>query len=266
MKNESPENLKSLFEVLKLATPFDIAAHSIFLGYRGSIAHGTYIPNENPYSIDDRDIIGIAIPPPGYFFSLRSFEQYESMQDKWDIVVYDFIKFIRLLTKANPNTLQVLWTSSEFVLKGTWHYDLLHKNRYLFANKTIYKSFCGYSSDQLHKMEHTSYNGYMGQKRKQLVDKFGFDCKNAQHLIRLLRQGIEFLRTGELLVERPDKDELIEIKTGKWSIQKIKSEAQKLFKEMEQAHKESSLPEKPDVAAIDKLVYSILTQHYSKLI
>jgi len=35
--------------------------------------------------------------------------------------------------------------------------------------------------------------GYLGDKRKQLVLKHGYDAKNAAHLIRLLRMGIEFL-------------------------------------------------------------------------
>lgn len=38
----------------------------------------------------------------------------------------------------------------------------------------------------------------MGEKRKQLVAKHGYDTKNASHLIRLLRMGMEFLTVEEI--------------------------------------------------------------------
>jgi len=52
----------------------------------------------------------------------------------------------------------------------------------------------------------------MGAKRKSLVEKFGYDTKNAAHLILLLRMGIEFLSVGVLHVKRHDAQELLEIK------------------------------------------------------
>jgi len=35
--------------------------NTIFLGYRGSIAHGMYVPNSDPNSIDDKDIMGFLL-------------------------------------------------------------------------------------------------------------------------------------------------------------------------------------------------------------
>ena len=61
-------------------------------------------------------------------------------------------------------------------------------------------------------MERNACKGYMGEKRKRLVEKFGYDTKNASHLIRLLRMGMEFLVDGELHVEREDAKELLRIK------------------------------------------------------
>lgn len=56
----------------------------------------------------------------------------------------------------------------------------------------------------------------MGERRKALVRRHGYDTKNAAHLIRLLRMGIEFLQSGELLVDRSGHDagELLAIKRG----------------------------------------------------
>ena len=257
--------MRLLNTILNSAPQFNLWRQAICLCYRGSIAHGTYVPNYNPASVDDKDVFGIVIPTKEYFFGLKKFEQFEKKEEYWDVLIYDFRKFIWLLSKANPNVLQSLWTPQKHILKTSWQFEEIVLNKHLFVHKGIYKSFCGYSYGQLHKMENMAYNGYMGEKRKTLVDKFGYDCKNAQHLIRLLRQGIEFLKTGELEVERLDKAELIQIKTGQWSIEKVKREADSLFKEMESAYLGSQLPEKPNFEAIDRLTQNILTRHFDCL-
>lgn len=46
---------------------------------------------------------------------------------------------------------------------------------------------------------------------RQLVRRVGYNAKNAAHLIRLLRMGIEFLTEGTLYVERADAPELLDI-------------------------------------------------------
>ena len=99
----------------------------------------------------------------------------------------------------------------------------------------------------------------MGEKRKSLVEKFGYDCKNAAHLIRLLRMGIEFLTEGELYVERKnDATQLLEIKRGEWKLEQVKAEADKLFGLCELAYINSTLPAKPNHEEINKMCVRIL--------
>jgi predicted nucleotidyltransferase len=85
--------------------------------WRGSIAHGTYVPNDDPLSIDDKDLIGICIPPAEYYVGLRQFGSRgteEIQSDPWDVVVYEHRKALRLLAKGNPNMLCMLWAPPEF--------------------------------------------------------------------------------------------------------------------------------------------------------
>lgn len=253
-----------IFNDILKAAPFDMWKHSMCLMYRGSISHGTHLPNSNPYSVDDVDIFGIYIPPQSYVIGLDVFEHYEVKEEKWDVLCYDLRKFVRLLIKMNPNVLNALWTPERFYLKSTPAWKRLQENRDLFTSKQIFKSFCGYSQGQLHKMESMVHNGYMGEKRKKLVEKFGFDTKNAQHLIRLLRQGVEYLTTGELMVERPDAQQLISIKQGAWSLDRVHDEAKRLFGKMEEANAASTLPEKPDINAINVLLQEILLDALTK--
>jgi hypothetical protein len=93
-----------------------------------------------------------------------------------------------------------------------------------------------------------------------LVEQFGYDTKNASHLIRLLRQGIEFLRDGELHVLRPDAGELVAIKRGEWPLEKVKAEAERLFRRAEDAFDRSTLPKGPSHEAINDLCVSVVSR------
>lgn len=233
---------------------------AILLGYRGSIAHGMYVPNSDPNSIDDKDVMGIVVPPKDYYYGLKTFGSKGTKQitdGEWDIVLFELTKAVRLLAKGNPNILQILWLKENYYIKITPAGQLLMDNRELFVGKHVYHSFVGYAHGQLHKMTHCPGRGYMGAKRKRLVEKFGYDTKNASHLIRLLRLGIEFLSDGELQVERPDAQELLEIKRGQWPLERIELEAGYLFKAAQGALVRSSLPPKPDEDKINKLCVKV---------
>ncbi len=104
--------------------------------------------------------------------------------------------------------------------------------------------------------------GYMGAKRRELVRRVGYDAKNAAHLIRLLRMGVEFLVEGELHVARADADNLMAIKRGEWSLERVKEEAERLFKLAEEAYIRSSLPAKPDNAKGENLCMEIIRQYH----
>lgn len=237
---------------------------SILLGYRGSIVHGTYIPNSDPDSIDDKDVIGICIPPIDYYHGLKTFGSRgtkEIKRDEWDIVLYEYVKAIRLLEKGNPNMLSILWLEPKHYIKITPAGQLLLDNRDLFVGKQVYHSFIGYARGQLHRMTHSVCKGYMGARRRALVEKFGFDVKNGCHLVRLLRQGIEFLNKGRLYLERLDAQQLMEIKRGEWSLEKVKAEAERLFTNAEIAYTMSKLPDKPDHEKINQLCVTMARVH-----
>jgi hypothetical protein len=104
--------------------------------------------------------------------------------------------------------------------------------------------------------------GYMGAKRRDLVKKVGYDAKNAAHLIRLLRMGIEFLVEGDLHVERADAEQLLEIKRGEWTLDRVKTEAERLFKLAEEAYIRSSLPPKPDNERAERLCMEIVSRYH----
>ncbi|MCX8031735.1 MAG: hypothetical protein N3A59_09200, partial [Thermodesulfovibrionales bacterium] len=92
------------------------------------------------------------------------------------------------------------------------------------------------------------------------VEKYGYDCKNAGHCIRLLKLGIELLRTGHLKVYRDeDRQLLIDIKTGKYALPEVQLMSEKLFVELEKAYLESTLPMDNDIKAIEQVMIAIIS-------
>src|SRR5215212_294886 len=65
----------------------------ISLCWRGSVAHGMYVPKSDPNSIDDKDVMDV----------------YEQWEGEWDCVFYELRKFVGLLLNCNPNVLSLLW-------------------------------------------------------------------------------------------------------------------------------------------------------------
>ena len=249
-------------EALSLVPP-----QTFLYGYRGSIAHGMYVPNSDPNSIDDKDTMGVCFGPVETYFGLRQFEQKEMFLREWDSVVYEIRKFVRLLAKGNPNVLGMLWIEPRhYIFLGEPGRRLV-ESRGLFSSRSVYHSFTGYAYSQLKKMTHLAFEGYMGEKRKQLVKKHGYDTKNAAHLIRLLRMGIEFLNEGVLYVDRGGKDaaNLLEIKHGGWKLEKVQAEAEHLFKRAEEAYDRSKLPDRPDMDAVERLLVGMLQDHFEKV-
>jgi predicted nucleotidyltransferase len=193
---------------------------------------------------------------------LTTFEQREVTLREWDSVVYELRKFVQLLRNCNPNVMNLLWLDPKHYINIEPLGQKLIDSRNLFVSKKIYYSFTGYAHSQLYKMNHNAFKGYMGDKRKKLVEKFGYDTKNGAHLIRLLKMGIEFLNEGTLHVFRKDAQELIKIKQGYYTLDQIKVIATNLFKEAEEAYNKSTIPDRPDKEAIESLLIEMLKEHF----
>jgi hypothetical protein len=303
-----------IVEQFDARAPFALRdATVLVLATIGSHSHNTYVPPTDPQAIDDVDYMMIVVPPMSYTLGIREWEGLNFQFEELDVVVYSFRKFVRLLLKANPNVLGLLWLAPEsYVVQDRWWRTMLN-NRTAFSSKHAYHSYIGYAHGQMQKMEsfdvsiraewkhavavveacgwtkdeivhaaasrpmprtgaHTQeeidaavtslrriharhFQGYMGEKRKALVEQYGFDTKNAAHLIRLMRMCNEFLSTGVMQVFRTDDaDHIRAIKRGAVPLAAVKAEAAALFDLAKVARDTSPLPDEPDVELIDALV------------
>ena len=97
-------------------------------------------------------------------------------------------------------------------------------------------------------------------KRAALEAQSGYDTKHALHLIRLLRMSCEILETGEVLVRRPDREELLAIRDGIWSYDELMVQAEALSARSKAAAQGSSLPEAPDEETLEALCVSLIEE------
>lgn len=104
-----------------------------------------------------------------------------------------------------------------------------------------------------------SRNAVRGEKE----ELFGYDTKNAMHLIRLLRTGFEILETGKINVKRPDAQFLKDIKNGKYKYEEIISMSDDLMNKIKSLEKNTNLPEIIEQSFINKIIKDIYGKHYN---
>ena len=80
------------------------------------------------------------------------------------------------------------------------------------------------------------------------------------HLVRLMRTGYELMTTGELKVLRPDAEELLAIRNGAWSYEKIVGYAEEMDAKIGEVYDtdKCSLPMKPPEAKINDLLQEMI--------
>ena len=94
--------------------------------------------------------------------------------------------------------------------------------------------------------------------RAELERKYGFDVKHGAHLVRLLQSCREILTTGDYSVRRPNRDELLGIRNGAWSYDRLMVWATQEERELHAVAKVSPLPHGPDRVLIDSILCEIV--------
>lgn len=230
---------------------FDLNEYTIFKTLTGSRVYGTF--NEQ----SDYDYRGVIIPPEKYFLSfLAHFEQFESKQE--DMVVYDIRKFLKLAASNNPNIIELLYIPEKFWVTSSPYWKEITSIKDLFLSKRCYETFKGYARSQLKKaIQYEKTNSV----RSALIDKIGYDCKNGMHLYRLLNSCKEILKEHTILVERPDKDFLLEIRNGNVPYKDLMRLVDELSIELEHLFESTTLPEKPNYKIIEGVGIDIIKRH-----
>jgi predicted nucleotidyltransferase len=96
------------------------------------------------------------------------------------------------------------------------------------------------------------------EKRSELEELYGFDVKHAMHLIRLMRMGLEILRDEVVIVKRPDAQELLSIRNGAWSYEKVVEYANEMDEQIRGYwYQNTKLPKKPNIKLAGRLLFEL---------
>jgi predicted nucleotidyltransferase len=114
--------------------------------------------------------------------------------------------------------------------------------------------------------EWEQYNNWKATRnpvRAEMEAKFGYDTKHGMHLVRLMRQCREILETGTLNVFRKDdRDELLAIRDGDWSYDKLIEWADTQDKEMDVLYENTLLPKEPRRKEINNLCIKLVEESF----
>lgn len=241
--------------------------------YMGSRAYGCNDPGSSDY-----DIYGIVMPPRVYIFphtdglipgydNCPIFKQWQEhhVQDSdgkrsYDFSIYNIVRFFQLSEENNPNMVDMLFIPEVCVKHCSPVGRLILDNRRLFLSKLCWKKFRGYASDQFHKLKERNPEG----KRKELVEKYGYDIKFGYHVIRLLREAEQILTEGDLNLQIGNQ-ELKSIRNGEWSFDRLEKEFEIRKIAVETNYANCKLQEVPDHAQLKQLLLNCLEMHYGSL-
>lgn len=99
-----------------------------------------------------------------------------------------------------------------------------------------------------------------GQRALAAEQNAGIDWKALSHAVRVGRQAIELLGSGQMTFPRPEAEHLVAIKTGRLDYATVSKEIEQLLVDVEAAAAVSRLPAAPDADFCERL---ILRAHHS---
>jgi predicted nucleotidyltransferase len=140
----------------------------------------------------------------------------------------------------------------------------------LSALLTIPEEFVGKNHQEMARKEkafheaRTHWNMYMewfkhrNPARAEMEKKFGFDCKHASHLIRLMYEGEEILTKHTITLPRPEAKLLMDIRNGGYSYEKVVEMAEGMDAKFDTLYETSTLPHGPSFVTANEIYFTIL--------
>jgi uncharacterized protein len=251
------EPMRSLLDVV-MFSGFDQSESLIHLFVGGSELHGAKIGQT-----DDTDLYGVYVEQPAQALGLNTREHFiwstagddrRNGPHDVDITLYSLRKWAGMAAKGNATALHFLFTEPQNVPRESWR--KIQSNREAFLSRNSAKQFLGFADDQFKRLTGEKGSGKKGQ-RPEYIGKFGYDTKAAMHGLRLLYECLELMAHKRITLPRPEKDLLIEVRSGEWTLERVLEHANKLTAEVEEGVSTSPLPETVDRDEISRLIAEV---------
>lgn len=129
---------------------------------------------------------------------------------------------------------------------------------YLSCNLDAYSTYC---KDY---KEYWKWVSERNEDRYNVNQQHGqnYDSKNMMHTIRLLQSCEHIFKTNSLQIRVDNREELLDIKAGNWSYEKVMQKAEDLIDSIEHEHSTSLLPDSPDLKETEKILIEIRKKLY----
>ena len=127
-----------------------------FICFGGSHAYGTNVETS------DIDIRGVMLPTKEELIGLNKFEQ--KVDEETDTTIYEFNKFIKLISNCNPNTIELLGCKDYLIFNDVG--KELIDNVDMFLSKKCINTFGGYATAQLRRLENALCHDNYSEKDK----------------------------------------------------------------------------------------------------
>ncbi len=89
-----------------------------------------------------------------------------------------------------------------------------------------------------------------------------YDAKNMMHTFRLLDMAEEIARQGRVIVRRPNRELLLNIKKGDFAYEDLVQKAETRLDLISEAYSASDLPDFPDLERINALLVNVRKEYY----
>jgi predicted nucleotidyltransferase len=219
----------------------------------------------------DKDYVGVFMPDEKELLGLKSKDIIEertnpsssgkkNTPDDVDCVWYSLHKFCELARQNNPNIIELFYAPDRNVIECTPTGKILLNHRGLFLSKRCYDTFKGYAESQRKRLEAKTTGP---ECEKDLKGAYGYNCKHAMHLVRLLFEGAQLI--GEESIEFPlnNAKTLRDIKEGKYSMCEFMDLSKHWEGVFDIAYAKSELPAYGDTLnAVNDLVVKLTKSYY----
>lgn len=169
-----------------------------FLTFGGSHAYGTNTPTS------DIDVRGVVLDRPSDLIGFTGFEQFQN--NETDTVIYGFNKFVRLAYKCSPNVIELLGCREDSYLINNEFGKLLLDNADMFLSKIAAKTFGGYATQQLRRLQNAIARDSYPQSEKE--NHILGSCNNAMMTFSDRYHDIDDYGTFELSVVPSKKEDM----------------------------------------------------------
>lgn len=193
----------------------------------------------------------LGLSPLKHFVWSTASDDRRNGPDDVDLTLYSLEKWAAMASRGNATALHFLFADATAVSSPTW--TVVQREAQYFLSKRSAEQFLGFADNQLRRITGEKGKGTKGT-RPEYECAFGYDTKAAMHCLRLYFECIELMREGRISLPRPEKELLIEVRSGVWTLERFLREAQALRLEAESAAASSPLPDEVSREAISAVI------------